>query len=98
MTSRSADRDSRLSPTYFPAVPTIYISLLNHPKAKEYGVDRLRAFNSGAAPLPVEVIEQFERLTGVHSARVMPHGGLAGHSLDAFARTPQAGQHWSAAA
>jgi long-chain acyl-CoA synthetase len=52
------------SPTYFPAVPTIYISLLNHPKAKEYGLDRVRVFNSGSAPLPVEVIEQFERLTG----------------------------------
>ncbi|HEX8685150.1 MAG TPA: AMP-binding protein, partial [Pyrinomonadaceae bacterium] len=51
-------------PTYFPAVPTIYISLLNHPKAREYGLHRIRNFNSGSAPLPVEVIEQFERLTG----------------------------------
>jgi long-chain acyl-CoA synthetase len=30
----------------------------------EYGVDRIRIFNSGSAPLPVEVIDQFERLTG----------------------------------
>lgn len=52
------------SPTYFPAVPTIYISLLNHPKAKECGLDRIHTFNSGSAPLPVEVIEQFERATG----------------------------------
>ena len=51
-------------PTYFPAVPTIYISLLNHPKANEYGIDRIRIFNSGSAPLPVEVIDQFEQLTG----------------------------------
>ena len=51
-------------PTYFPAVPTIYISLLNHPKAKEYGIDKVRAFNSGSAPLPLEVIDQFERMTG----------------------------------
>ena len=50
-------------PSYFPAVPTIYISLLNHPRAKEYGLDKIRNFNSGSAPLPVEVIEQFERLT-----------------------------------
>jgi len=57
-----AIRDYR--PTYFPAVPTIYISLLNHPQAKEYGIDKIRVFNSGSAPLPVEVIEQFERLTG----------------------------------
>jgi long-chain acyl-CoA synthetase len=52
------------TPTYFPAVPTIYISLLNHPKAKESGLGRIRQFNSGSAPLPLEVIEQFERLTG----------------------------------
>lgn len=51
-------------PTYFPAVPTIYVSLLNHPKARESGIDKIRAFNSGSAPLPVEVIEQFERMTG----------------------------------
>jgi long-chain acyl-CoA synthetase len=58
----TAIRDYR--PTYFPAVPTIYISLLNHPKAKEYGIDKVRAFNSGSAALPVEVIDQFERMTG----------------------------------
>ncbi|HEX6184635.1 MAG TPA: long-chain fatty acid--CoA ligase [Pyrinomonadaceae bacterium] len=52
------------TPTYFPAVPTIYISLLNHPKAKESGLGKIRQFNSGSAPLPLEVIEQFERLTG----------------------------------
>jgi long-chain acyl-CoA synthetase len=58
----TAIRDFR--PTYFPAVPTIYVSLLNHPNAKDYGIDKVRGFNSGSAPLPVEVIDQFERLTG----------------------------------
>ena len=58
----AAIRDYR--PTYFPAVPTIYISLLNHPRAREFGIDRVRTFNSGSAPLPVEVIEQFEQMTG----------------------------------
>jgi long-chain acyl-CoA synthetase len=57
-----AIRDYR--PTYFPAVPTIYVSLLNHPKAKEFGIDKVKGFNSGSAPLPVEVIDQFERMTG----------------------------------
>ena len=52
------------TPTYFPGVPTIYISLLNHPRVKEYRLDRVRAFNSGSAPLPLEVLEQFERVTG----------------------------------
>jgi long-chain acyl-CoA synthetase len=51
-------------PTYFPAVPTIYISLLNHPRAREYGLDRIRTFNSGSAPLPLEVLQQFETMTG----------------------------------
>lgn len=57
-----AIRDYR--PTFFPAVPTIYISLLNHPQVKEYGIDKVQRFNCGSAPLPIEVITQFERLTG----------------------------------
>jgi long-chain acyl-CoA synthetase len=51
-------------PTFLPAVPTIFISLLSHPKAHEYGLDQVRTFNSGGAPCPVEVIAEFERRTG----------------------------------
>lgn len=51
-------------PTYFPGVPTLFIALLNHPEAKEAGLDRIQRFNSGSAPLPIEVLEQFERLSG----------------------------------
>jgi long-chain acyl-CoA synthetase len=51
-------------PTYFPGVPTLFISLLNHPDAQTSGLDRVQRFNSGSAPLPIEVIEQFERLSG----------------------------------
>ncbi len=58
----NAVRDYR--PTYFPGVPTLFISLLNHPRSREYGLDKIRAFNSGSAPLPLEVLEQFEQLTG----------------------------------
>ena len=58
----AALRDHR--PTYFPAVPTIFVSLLNHPRVKEFGLDQVRTFNSGGAPCPVEVIEQFERTIG----------------------------------
>ncbi|MEP7269939.1 MAG: AMP-binding protein, partial [Acidobacteriota bacterium] len=49
---------------FFPGVPTLYISLLNHPGARESGLDRVRRFNSGSAPLPVDVLEKFEALTG----------------------------------
>jgi long-chain acyl-CoA synthetase len=38
--------------------------MLNHPQAKTSGLDRVQRFNSGSAPLPIEVIEQFERLSG----------------------------------
>jgi long-chain acyl-CoA synthetase len=55
-------RDFR--PTYFPAVPTVFVSLLNHPKAGEYGLEHVRLFNSGGAPCPVEVMEEFERRIG----------------------------------
>jgi long-chain acyl-CoA synthetase len=58
----AALRDYR--PTYFPAVPTIFVSLLSHPRVKEFGLERVRTFNSGAAPCPVEVIEQFEKTIG----------------------------------
>jgi long-chain acyl-CoA synthetase len=51
-------------PTYFPAVPTVFVSLLNHPKIKSYGLEKVRTFNTGGAPCPVEVIEQWERTFG----------------------------------
>src|SRR5262245_20824143 len=51
-------------PTYFPAVPTVFVSLLNHPKVKDFGLEKVRTFNTGGAPCPVEVIEQWERTFG----------------------------------
>ncbi|MEW6322568.1 MAG: long-chain fatty acid--CoA ligase [Acidobacteriota bacterium] len=59
----AAIRDYR--PTYVPAVPTIYVSLLNHPRLHEYGLDRVKVFNSGSAPLPLDVLERFERQVNV---------------------------------
>ena len=58
----SAIREYR--PTYVPAVPTLFVSLLNHPRAKEYGLDQVKTFMSGGAPCPVEVIERWERTIG----------------------------------
>jgi long-chain acyl-CoA synthetase len=54
----------RHRPTFFPGVPTLFISLLNHPGARNAGLDRVRRFNSGSAPLPLEVLEQFEQMSG----------------------------------
>jgi long-chain acyl-CoA synthetase len=55
---------SEFRPTYFPAVPTVFVSLLNHPEIGEHGLDDVRTFNSGGAPCPVDVIQEFERRTG----------------------------------
>ncbi|HJR19883.1 MAG TPA: long-chain fatty acid--CoA ligase [Actinomycetota bacterium] len=54
----------RTRPTLFPGVPTLYVNLLAHPDLKNYKLDSIRACISGAAPLPVEVQEQWERVTG----------------------------------
>jgi long-chain acyl-CoA synthetase len=58
----AAMRDYR--PTYFPAVPTVFVSLLSHPRVKEYGLERVRRFNSGGAPCPIAVMEEFEQRIG----------------------------------
>jgi long-chain acyl-CoA synthetase len=51
-------------PTIFPGAPTIYIGLLNHPDIAKYDLSSIEACLSGSAPLPVEVQEKFEKLTG----------------------------------
>lgn len=52
-------------PTYFPAVPTIFVSLLNHPRLREFNLDRVCTYNSGSAPIALDVLEQFERIVNV---------------------------------
>ncbi|WP_413789664.1 AMP-binding protein [Metabacillus rhizosphaerae] len=54
----------KLKPTLFPGAPTIYIALLNHPDIQKYDLSSIDCCISGSAPLPVEVQEQFEKVTG----------------------------------
>ncbi|ASK63024.1 long-chain fatty acid--CoA ligase [Virgibacillus phasianinus] len=51
-------------PTLFPGAPTIYIGILNHPDLKKYDLSSIEACISGSAPLPIEVQQQFEHVTG----------------------------------
>ncbi|MFB1080480.1 long-chain-fatty-acid--CoA ligase [Jeotgalibacillus sp. JSM ZJ347] len=51
-------------PTIFPGAPTIYIGILNHPDLKKYDLTSVESCLSGSAPLPVEVQEEFEKVTG----------------------------------
>jgi long-chain acyl-CoA synthetase len=49
---------------FFPAVPTMYVGVLNHPKLAQFSLTSIKGCFSGAAPLPVEVIKDFEARTG----------------------------------
>jgi long-chain acyl-CoA synthetase len=51
-------------PTLYPGVPALYVAVTNHPDVTNYDVSSIRACLSGAAGLPPEVQEGFERLTG----------------------------------
>jgi long-chain acyl-CoA synthetase len=53
----------RHKPTLFPGVPTMYVAINNFPGVRKYGLRSINACISGAAPLPVEVQETFEKLT-----------------------------------
>jgi long-chain acyl-CoA synthetase len=51
-------------PTFAPLVPTMYIGMLNHPGIKDVDMSCIKGAFSGSAPLPVEVIHDFEKATG----------------------------------
>jgi long-chain acyl-CoA synthetase len=53
----------RHKPTLFPGVPTMYVAINNFPGVRRFGIRGIKACISGAAPLPVEVQETFEKLT-----------------------------------
>jgi long-chain acyl-CoA synthetase len=48
----------------FPGVPTLYTAINNHPDVKKFELGSVKLCLSGAAPLPLEVAETFEKLTG----------------------------------
>jgi long-chain acyl-CoA synthetase len=55
---------SRHQATFYPGVPTMYVALNNHPQVREFDLSSIRVCLSGAAPLPAEVQERFQDLTG----------------------------------
>jgi long-chain acyl-CoA synthetase len=64
----------KLRPTYFCAVPTMYVGIINHPKLKKYDISSIKGCFSGASPLPVSVMKEFEELTG---GRIIEGYGLS---------------------
>lgn len=55
---------NKQKPTLFPGAPTLYIGLMNHPDIGKYDLSSIDACLSGSAPLPVDVQEKFEEITG----------------------------------
>jgi long-chain acyl-CoA synthetase len=45
-------------------VPTMFVFLLNYPGADGFDTSSMRSWGSGAAPLPVELVEPFEKKFG----------------------------------
>jgi len=54
----------KFKPTFAPLVPTMYIGMLNHPDIDKVDMTSISGCFSGSAPLPVEVIRDFENKTG----------------------------------
>ena len=50
--------------TLYPGVPAMYIAIINHPKVADYDLHSIRVCLSGGAPLPAEVAQKFEEVTG----------------------------------
>ncbi len=61
-------------PTLYPGVPAMYVAINNHPELDKFDLSSIRACISGAAPLPVEVQQKFQELTG---ARLVEGYGLS---------------------
>ncbi len=48
----------------FCGVPTMYNAIINHPEVNKYDLSSVKYCISGAAPLPIEVKRNFEKITG----------------------------------
>lgn len=55
-------------PTFFTGVPALFVALNNYRGINRVDLSSIKAVFSGAAPLPVDVMEQFEARTGARIA------------------------------
>jgi long-chain acyl-CoA synthetase len=55
---------AKYRPSFVPLVPTMYIGILRHPDVDKADLTSIKGCFSGSAPLPVEVIKEFEQRTG----------------------------------
>jgi long-chain acyl-CoA synthetase len=55
---------TKKKPTMLPGVPTMYTAINNYPELSKYDLTSIKGCISGAAPMPLEVRQRFEALTG----------------------------------
>ena len=55
---------STKKPTIMPGVPTMYAAIINHPGIADFDLTSIKACLSGGAPLPLDIKERFEALSG----------------------------------
>jgi len=58
------DNISKYKVTLFPAVPTLFTAINQYPGIENIDISSIKGCLSGSAPLPMEVMEKFEGLTG----------------------------------
>ena len=58
------DAIEKFKVTFAPLVPTMYIGILDHPDIKNKNLTSLKGCFSGSAPLPIDVINNFQKITG----------------------------------
>ncbi|MFO7971141.1 MAG: long-chain fatty acid--CoA ligase [Desulfobacterales bacterium] len=54
----------KYKPSFTPLVPTMYIGILNHPAIDKTDLTSIKGCFSGSAPLPIEIMKDFEVRTG----------------------------------
>ena len=54
----------KYKPTIFPAVPAIFVAMIQHKNLRQYRLSSIDYCISGSAPLPVDVMQKFQQLTG----------------------------------
>ncbi len=64
---------AKYRPTMLPGVPTLFVALINDPRLPKLDLTSLWACISGSAPLPLEVRDRFEAISG---CRILEGYGL----------------------
>lgn len=83
------DQVEKTQVTYFPGVPSMYEAILKSPDLRKHNLRSIKTCLSGGAPLPLEVQQNFEQVTG---GRLIEGYGLAEASPVTHANPYQSAQ------